>query len=194
MRDLWNTRLSQRRRGVVGIASRPVRLKSSGIKRLMEDAIWSQGLRKKLGPGKRRHEFQVDHGYRKWFKTQCELAGMRSINIEILMGHSIGISDSYYRITENDLLGDYLKAIPFLSISETSILGRRVEELSRNTNEIVLKQLEAKDMELQQIREQDQMNIDAIAALSEQVTKLTREIEMLKKKNHYSNLALQRAI
>lgn len=72
----------------------------------MEDALWSQGIRKRLEPGKRRHEFQADHGYRKWFKTQCELAGMKSINIEILMGHSIGISDSYYRIQEKELLED----------------------------------------------------------------------------------------
>jgi hypothetical protein len=70
VRNLWNTRLFGRRRGVTGVASSPVRLKSSGIKRLMEDAIWSQGLRKKLETGKRRHECQVDHGYRKWFKTQ----------------------------------------------------------------------------------------------------------------------------
>jgi integrase len=69
MRDLWNTRLCSRRRGAVGLVNNPVRLKSSGIKRLMEDALWSQGIRKQLSPGKRRHELQVDHGYRKWFKS-----------------------------------------------------------------------------------------------------------------------------
>jgi integrase len=58
----------------------------------------------------RRYEFQADHGFRKWFKTRCEIAGMKSINIEILMGHSIGISDSYYRLTENELLIEYIKA------------------------------------------------------------------------------------
>jgi len=45
----------------------------------------------------------------------------------------------------------------------------------------VHKELEEKNVELQQIREHDQMNMDAIAALSDQVTKLMREIEMLKK-------------
>ena len=45
--------------------------------------------------GARRHEFKTDHGFRKWYKTQCEIAGMKPINIEILMGHSVGISDSY---------------------------------------------------------------------------------------------------
>jgi integrase len=59
----------------------------------------------------------ADHGLRKWFKTRCEIAGMKSINIENLIGHSIGISDSYYRATENELLDDYLRALPILAIS-----------------------------------------------------------------------------
>jgi hypothetical protein len=46
-----------------------------------------------------------------------------SINIETLMGHSIRISDSYYRATAPELLEDYLKAVPSLSVSiETEIL------------------------------------------------------------------------
>jgi hypothetical protein len=182
MRDLWNTRLCSRRRGFSGLADCPVRLKSSGIKRLMEDALWSQGIRKPLELGKRRHEFQADHGYRKWFKTQCELAGMKSINIEILMGHSIGISDSYYRITENELLNDYLNAVSFLIINESTLLRDRVTQLSHRTGEIMSnKELEEKNMELQQIREHEQINMDAISALSDQVLKLTKDIELLKK-------------
>jgi hypothetical protein len=42
---------------------------------------------------------------------------MKSINIEILMGHSTDISDSYYRAIEDELLEDYLKAVDFLTIS-----------------------------------------------------------------------------
>ncbi len=45
---------------------------------------------------------------------------MKTINIETLMGHSLGTSDSYYRITEQDLLKDYLKAGPgVLTINST---------------------------------------------------------------------------
>lgn len=71
---------------------------------------------------KRRHEFQTDHGFRKWFKTRCELAGMKPINIEKLMNHSIGISSSYYRATEGELLEDYLKAVEVLTISQENKL------------------------------------------------------------------------
>jgi hypothetical protein len=61
MRNVWDTRAGSRH----GFVSRPIKLKSSGVKRLVEDALWTQGVRKKLQAGKRRHEFQADHGFRK---------------------------------------------------------------------------------------------------------------------------------
>jgi hypothetical protein len=170
MRDLWNTRVCSRRRGAIGLVNNPVRLKSSGIKRLMEDALWSQGIRKRLEQGKRRHEFQADHGYRKWFKTRCEQSGMKSINIEKLMGHSIGISDSYYRITEGELLDEYLKAVDLLTINENNILRRQVTELSDNSSGVVKERL----------RKEMQLSTDAIASLSDQILRLQEEIEILK--------------
>jgi hypothetical protein len=45
MRDLWDTRAVQGGRGFV---TKPKKLASLGIKRLIERAIWAQGLRKKL--------------------------------------------------------------------------------------------------------------------------------------------------
>ena len=33
------------------------------------------------------------HGFRKYFKTRAEQSGMKPIHVEILMGHSVGISD-----------------------------------------------------------------------------------------------------
>jgi hypothetical protein len=66
MRDLWDTRVAQGR----GLVSRPKKLASLGIKRLMERAIWTQGLRKKLEAGKKRHPYQANHSLRKWFKTR----------------------------------------------------------------------------------------------------------------------------
>jgi hypothetical protein len=66
MRELWDTRVAQGR----GLVSRPKKLASLGIKRLMERAIWAQGLRKKLEAGKKRHPYQANHSLRKWFKTR----------------------------------------------------------------------------------------------------------------------------
>ena len=107
MRDLWDTQMKISR----GLATIPKKLTSIGVKRLMERAIWAQGLRSELQAGKKRHPFATNHSLRKYFKTRCELAGMKPINIENLMGHSTGKSEPYYRPTENDLLQDYLKCI-----------------------------------------------------------------------------------
>jgi hypothetical protein len=134
MRDLWDTKVPQGR----GLATRPKKLASLGIKRLMERAIWAQGLRRKLENGKKRHPFAANHAYRKWFKTRCEQAGMKPINIETLLSHSVGISDHYYRPTENDLLEDYLKAVDFLAINEENRLKLQIQELTEKALEALI--------------------------------------------------------
>ena len=152
MRDLWDTKVPQGR----GLAKRPKKLASLGIKRLMERAIWAQGLRKKLENGKKRHPFAANHSYRKWFKTRCEQAGMKPINIETLLSHSVGISDHYYRPTENDLLEDYLKAVDFLAINEENRLKLQIQELTEKTQDndyIIQSKLQNKDKQIQAMNE-----------------------------------------
>jgi hypothetical protein len=181
LRNIWNTKQGFRR----GFIDSPRKLKSTGVKRLMEDAIWNQGLRKKLEPGKKRHEFQADHGLRKWFKTRCELAGMKPINIEVLMGHSTGISDSYYRATENELLEDYLKAVDFLTIDDKYAMAKQFFEMkeSKNLDVSRLNQvLHEKYGEIDELQKSDATKDDAIAALSDKLQSLIEEVENLKKR------------
>src|SRR5919106_4355579 len=123
---------------------------------------------------KRRHEFTV-HGFRKWFKTRCENAGVKPIITELLMGHSVGISDSYYRPTEKDLLEEYQKAIDALTISNENRLKTQVEVLattSKETEEMIKIKLTEKDRELQLLRQRDELNNDALSALSERLMEL----------------------
>jgi hypothetical protein len=167
MRQLWNTKEGHYRHGTI---KEGARLKSLGVKRLLEDALWTQGVRRKSGLNRNRYEFQTNHGFRKWFKTQCELSGMKSIDIETIMGHSIGVSDSYYRITERELLNEYIKAVDLLTINENSILKRQVVELRDNKDEIVKNE----------VRTETQLSSDAIASLSDQILRLQEEIELLK--------------
>jgi hypothetical protein len=141
MRNLWDV-TTPKGKGVVTI---PKKLKSTGVKRLIENALWAQRVRIKLEEGKKRHDFQADHGLRKWFKTRCEIAGMKSIYIEILMNHSIGISDSYLRATSGELLNEYLKAVDYLTIShenklilENQQMKINNESLQRQTDELNL--------------------------------------------------------
>lgn len=127
LRDEFDTAKSSR-----GLATVAKRLQSSGLKRLIERALWAQKLRKPLEDGQRRHEFKADHGFRKYFKTVGEKY-MKSINVERLMGHSLGVTDSYYRISEEDLLNDYLKAVSGLSVfvSGANLDSEQVEELKK---------------------------------------------------------------
>jgi hypothetical protein len=43
-----------------------------------------------------RYEWEAAHGFRKFYKTRTELV-MKPINVEITMGHNIGVSASYYK-------------------------------------------------------------------------------------------------
>jgi integrase len=184
MRDLWNaTKLPKKEEK--GKIDEPIKLQSIGVKRLVERALWAQGVRTALERRKKRHEFQTDHGFRKWYKTQCEMAGMKSINIEKLMGHSLGMStNSYYRATSDEILKDYLKAVPFLTISSENRLQKQMEnvmEQSKINNDNIKSQLYEKEQAIINLTERNSSNTDAIAALSDQLLRLTKEIEMLKK-------------
>jgi len=172
MRDLWQT-TNMNYGARWGLATSPKKLKSSGIKRLLERAVWEQGIRKPLTEGANRHEWKIAHGYRKLYKSRAEQI-MKPINVEITMGHDIGISSSYYKPTERDVLDDYIKAIPLLSIGgNDSILQKQVEELveKTNNNDYLLKaKLQEKD--------------DALVTLSDQVMKLMAEVHELKQKKN----------
>ncbi len=54
---------------------------------------------------------------------------MEPFNVDILMGHSVGLSDSRYSPSENGLSQDCLKPLAALTISEEKQLRHEVERL-----------------------------------------------------------------
>jgi len=120
IREALNTRLLMGNR--VSSPAAPKRVSSKSIKNEIGHLLWKVGLRSER---KRVHEFKLAHGFRKFFKSRCELAGMKTINVEILMGHQVGLSSSYFKPTSDELFEDYRKAIPHLTISEAE--GVRLE-------------------------------------------------------------------
>ena len=182
MRDKWQT--SNIKYGAkFGLATNPKKLKSPGVKRLIEHALWSQGLRNKLSVGVKRHEWKAAHGFRKFFKTMAEQV-MKPINVEILMGHDIGLSASYYKPTEKEILDDYLKAVDLLTINgNEKKLSKQIQELkekSRDNEYIIKGRLEEKDKQLEYLTKRDFLNSSAIADLSEELIKLKKEISVHK--------------
>jgi hypothetical protein len=83
---------------------------------------------------------------------------MKPINIELTMGHDIGVSASYYKPTEREVLEDYLKAVDLLTInSDKVILQKQVLELkekSKDSEYIIKAKLQEKDDQLRNIQDQ----------------------------------------
>ena len=127
MRDLWKT-TNITYGAKLGYAKTPVKLKSSGIRSLLSKALFQQNVRPLLSNGNKRHEFNTVHGFRKFYKTQAEQY-MLAANVELLLGHDIGVPSSYYKPREKDLLSDYLKAVPNLTIykDKSEILTKEFE-------------------------------------------------------------------
>ena len=108
---------------------------------MLNRVLWRHGIRVKA---EKRHEFKATHGYRKFCMSNAESGGMKSINVKVLMGHSIGVEDSYYRPEERVISHDYLNAVPNLTISS----NRRQTEVAE-----VAAQIQSKEQEVQELKE-----------------------------------------
>jgi hypothetical protein len=191
MRDIWPT-TNMNYGAKFGLATSPQKPASSAIKRLIERATWEQGLRQPLKNGQRRHEWKAAHGFRKFYKTRSEQV-MKSINVEITMGYNIGVSGSYYKPTEKEVLEDYLKAVELLTINNNQkILEKQINELKENSkdNEYIIKaKLHEKDEQIQELKNNDKIKEDALAHLSDQLLVLSERIQQLETKQSYSNIS-----
>lgn len=125
MRDYWDTE-----KGFThGLAREPEPLKSSGIKSLIDSAVRRQGLRKNLTNGKKRHDVQLNHAFRKFHETELIKANLKQVDINILQGHANeGMIDHYYRPSSDPnsriddyLINEFLKAEKYLTIEENNI-------------------------------------------------------------------------
>ncbi|MGH9977591.1 MAG: hypothetical protein ACRD8Z_17415, partial [Nitrososphaeraceae archaeon] len=156
MRDIWQT-TNINYGAKLGLATAPKKLKSGGIKRLLERALWEQGIRQPLPDRVRRHEWKAAHGFRKFYKTHAEQV-MKLINVEITLGHNIGVSASYYKPRESEVLDDYHKAVESLTISnDKTKLTKQVAELKQKSNDseyIIRGKLQEKDEQISTLTQQ----------------------------------------
>jgi hypothetical protein len=61
---------------------------------------------------------------------------MKPINVEITMGHNIGVSASYYKPTDREVMQDYLKAVDTLTIEGSKFsLEKRMREFSETSQQ-----------------------------------------------------------
>ncbi len=156
-RNLWETR-NIRFSELNKLASNPIKFGSTGVKTLLSRAWHIQGVWPELKEGKKRHDFKLAHGFRKFFETQTQKV-MNHNNVKILMGHSasMGLSRNYYKPTEKDVLNDYLKAITLLTIQEENRLQEELsnyKERNKEQDYIITGKLRDKDDEIKRLNDQ----------------------------------------
>jgi hypothetical protein len=79
--------------------------------------------------GRIRKDVMRAHGFRKLTETSFIRSKVNAEAREMLMGHSIGLGDAYYRLDVGEILDEYLKAVDLLTINDENRLKRKVEIL-----------------------------------------------------------------
>jgi integrase len=106
-----------------------------------------------------RTELMQTHGFRKFFKTTCINSGMNPLYSEYLMGHRSGLTKSYFKPTDiellegNDKTKGYMAAINDLTINEEHRLHKKIDELTKKKDEIQLMEIKHRE-ELNTMREE----------------------------------------
>ncbi len=83
---------------------------------------------------------------------------MKPIHVEMLLGHNIGLSGSYYKPTEKQILEDYLKTVDYLIIDKTidsnnkfSKKMKELEEKRQHEDYFMRGKLQEKDEQINQL-------------------------------------------
>jgi len=87
---------------------------------------------------------------------------MKPINVEKLLSHSIGISNSYYRPTENELLDDYLKVSDLIQIDKQSKLQKELHQYQQKNEEesyIIKGKLQERDEEIKSLKQKHEADM-----------------------------------
>jgi len=98
----------------------------------------------------------LNHGFRKFVHTKMTLAKVDIEIREILLGHSIGLSDAYYRPTSEQCLEEYLKVVDDLTINDENRLLKQVQELKEKNEDseyIIKGKLQEKEEQIKNLEE-----------------------------------------
>jgi hypothetical protein len=133
------------------------RLNQKGVRKRIEKIVSDIGLRPPLPAGKKRHEVQLDHGFRKYFNTMLRRAKVDYLDKEDMMGHKVGLEKHYERYQEEDFerFPEYQKAIPFLTISDDERIKLENERLKKekSENELLKVQLNKIQEDLDKVKQ-----------------------------------------
>ncbi|HEY7227804.1 MAG TPA: tyrosine-type recombinase/integrase [Nitrososphaeraceae archaeon] len=139
--------------------NKPKPVSPNTITFMIHDLLDKTGVRTPSTDHTQRTELMQTHGFRKFFKTICINAGMNPLYSEYLMGHRSGLTKSYFKPTDAELLEGndkalgYVAAINDLTINEEHRLHKKIDELTKKKDEIELREIKHRE-ELKSMREE----------------------------------------
>ena len=98
------------------------------LRSILQDNIENSGVRGIVGSKFKRKEIPLLHAFRKFYTKQLVDSNVKAEIREMLLGHKIGLTGVYYKPTEQEMLNEYLKAVPLLTISDQERLRFKLEE------------------------------------------------------------------
>lgn len=88
------------------------------LRSILQDNIENSGVRGAVGNKFKRKETPLLHGFRKFFASQLEQSKVSALTITRLLGHDTGLLGRYSKTTEEEILQEYYRAVPLLTISD----------------------------------------------------------------------------
>jgi seryl-tRNA synthetase len=107
---------------------------------------------------------------------------MKPINVEATMGHDLGISQSYWKPTEREVLEDYLKAVDLLTINnnDKSTLQKQVAELTKKSQEenyIIKGKLAEKEKEIEATAREAEQTKQRMQEMEQEIRSINKRFE-----------------
>jgi integrase len=142
---------------------RPVPITIDVVSRVMSNLLDRTGIRAITNNYRIRGEMMQCHGLRKFFKTACINAGMNPLYSEYLMGHRSGLTKSYFKPTDQELLEGNDKALGYVAA---------INDLTIDDKHRLAKKLSEKEEYIKQIETAQQSAIEELRVKMKRLDKL----------------------
>jgi integrase len=139
--------------------NRPQPITTHVIENILSKLLDFTGIRAATNNPRNRSEIMQSHAFRKFFKTICINAGMNPLYSEYVMGHRSGLTKSYFKPGDMELLEGSDKALGYtavindLTINEDYRLHRKIDELIKKKDEIEIMEMKHRE-EIKTMRDQ----------------------------------------
>lgn len=121
------------------------------------------------GPKKKmRKNIPANHGFKKFVHTTMTHARILPEIREMLLDHSIGLSDAYYKPTEKEMLDEYLKVVNLLTINDEYRLSKQVIELKEKNQDkdyVIKGKLQEKEEQIKGMQDQISTIMDTLGQI-----------------------------